>query len=159
MFGTYERPGFGILSPENPEMRSMLYWLYDYFIKHTGNLVLDFKGFAPFYQGEYRGLTFKAPLTPCLATISKNSQRIFLVIANASSDKFIESSVKVKNFYPFLPKGLVFLDDSADSHPYINNPKEIIQTSEITQKGNSFFFVLPPKSINFITLEKNTNIL
>jgi hypothetical protein len=93
LFTNMGAPGFAILSPQAPEKKTLLYWLYYYFNRHLGEAVLDLKGTAPYYipasgddpltkAGEYPG-----PLTPVLATVSKDGRNLYLIIANGSWGK------------------------------------------------------------------------
>ncbi len=49
MFCRTNSQGFGILSPDAPDKRFMIYWLYYYFNRHVGEWVLDMNGTAPYY--------------------------------------------------------------------------------------------------------------
>ncbi|MEM3081622.1 MAG: hypothetical protein QXH35_08020 [Nitrososphaerota archaeon] len=76
-----EEPAFGLLTYENPNLRSMVYWLYYYFQRFIGDVILDVGGTAPYHYSDanrysWRGLSISGdgPVTPVIASKSSDGK-------------------------------------------------------------------------------------
>ncbi|MDR3710191.1 MAG: carbohydrate binding domain-containing protein, partial [Capsulimonadaceae bacterium] len=113
LFVNSREPGFGVLSPNVPDKRYLLYWLYYYFNRHVGTNVLAMDGTAPYYEPPANnplGLR-SGPLTPVLATMDADHKTMYLVIANGSWDKAVPCAVHLKSFAAGKAEGVVLSQD------------------------------------------------
>jgi len=158
LLSNLDAPGFAVLSPQAPEARSLIYWLYYYFNRHLGESVLDIKGSAPYYiptagedpftkSGEYPG-----PLTPVLATLSKDGKNLFLIIANGSWGKGIPCRVNILN-YPFNQVQAVLLTHhDPDGNPFLEKKEDAVSKFPVSRDNQEISCIIPPHSVVFITV-------
>ena len=145
--------GFGILSQDEPDKRFMLYWLYYYFNRHMGAQVLDMSGTAPYYEPKGTGAkSFSGPLTPALATLSKDGKTVFLIIANGSWTRAVLCRVHLKNSQAKQMAGVVLSGDDPDGKPILNKEADAVSNCALNPAGDGVEYVVPPHSVTFLTL-------
>ena len=151
-----DAPGFGILSQEASDKRYLLYWLYYYFNRHLGEWVLPMDGIAPYYQPQQEAdrVKFSGPLTPVLATLSRDSKEIYLVIANGSWSQSFPCSVATKGFNARSSSGVLLSNGDADGNPLLQCKEDAISDFPVTVNGTQMTCKVPPHSVVFITLRK-----
>ena len=161
MFCRKQSPGFGILSREAPEQRFLIYWLYYHLNRHLGEAVLEIQGTAPhFAPGNGEDRVFKSgelpgPLTPALATLSKDGKSIYVVVANASMEKAFPCRIGLKNFAVKSAGGLVLTQKDPEGHPLLDGNEEAMRELHVDVRGESAMLTLPPRSITFVTLRSD----
>lgn len=143
--------GFGILSPEAPEKRFMLYWLYFYFNRHVGEWVLQTDGTAPFYQPR-QGSEFAGPLTPVLATLSRDGHEIYVVIANGSWTNTLPCRVALQQFRMDRVTGIAISRDKLDGKPLLENKQDAVSDFPVSATGDELNCTLPPHTVAFMKL-------
>lgn len=151
MFSRTRAQGFGILSPDVPDKRYMIYWLYYYFNRHVGELALDMDGTAPYYTAEAGGIT--GPVTPVLATISEDSQTIYLVIANGSWDRAIPCRVNLLNFQCANATGIALSHSDPDGKPLLERKEDAIAELPVAVGEHYITCTVPAHSVVFISLQ------
>jgi hypothetical protein len=144
--------GFGILSQQAPEKRFLLYWLYYYFNRHVGEWVLQVDGTAPYHQPRQEAGEFAGPLTPVLATLSRDGREIYLVIANGSWTRAVPCHVKLENFHADRARGIVITNDKLDGKPLLENKEEAVSDFPVSAVGNEADCIVPPHAVVFVTL-------
>jgi len=156
LLGWIKKPANGILTLNAPEKRYMLYWLYYYFNRHVGEWALDTDWTAPYYKPQQARDQAKSggPLTPVLATLSKDEKQIYLVIANASWDKSVPCNVNLKDFPVDKTTGVLLTSDKLDAYPLLEKKEDAIKDLEITREEGVITCTIPAHSIAFVTLER-----
>ena len=151
--------GFGVLGPEVPEKRFMLYWLYYYFNRHVGQWALEPQGTAPYYvpsagdassfkEGEYGG-----PQTPVLATLNKDGNAIYMVIVNGSWAEETPCQIKVRNFPVSEARGIVLTHPDPDGKPLLERKEDAVSPLPVSTGKDVLHCVIPPHAIAFLTLQ------
>ena len=152
MFTRVKSPGFGILSPEAPDKRFLIYWLYYFFNRHVGEWVLEMQGTAPYYEWTSGGKTLAMPQTPALATLSADGKSVYLVMVNGSWSKPAPCAVTLRGFALTSAKGVVLSQDGLDAHPLIARQADAVSDLAVTLEGNSLRCALPAHCAVFITV-------
>ena len=158
LLSNLEAPGFAVLSPQAPEARSLSYWLYYYFNRHLGESVLDIQGAAPYYipaAGDdpfTRSGEFPGPLTPVLATLSKDGKNLYLIMANGSWGKGIPCRVNILN-HPFSQAQAVLLTHhDPDGNPFLEKKEDAVSRLPLSLIQQEIRCTIPPHSVVFITV-------
>lgn len=160
MFSRLTGQGFGILSQQAPDKRFLLYWLYYYFNRHVGESVLDIAGTAPYYApaaGDGPNLKpgeFPGPLTPVLATLSKDGKALYLVIANGSWDRTVPCRAEMRGFPAGRVSGTVLSQSDPDAKPLLERKEDAISPFAATLAGRELTCSVPPHSVVFVTVER-----
>ncbi|MCY3019763.1 MAG: hypothetical protein NTW87_12135, partial [Planctomycetota bacterium] len=152
MFTRVRSPGFGVLSPEAPDKRFLVYWLYYHFNRHVGEWVLDMQGTAPYYEWTAAGTTRSMPLSPVLATQSADGKSVYLVIVNGSWTSAAPCSVSLRGFRPLSAKGVVLSQASLDAQPLIAREADAVAELPVTLEDPGLRCVVPPHAVVFITV-------
>jgi hypothetical protein len=157
MLSRLDAPGFGILSQEAPDKRFMLYWLYYYFNRHLGEWTLATDGVAPYYQPRQEAdrAQFGGPLTPALATLSKDERVIYLVIANGSWTRTVPCRVRTLNFAVGRATGVLLTNDHLDGAPLLDRKDDEVMSFPVDQESSDVAFPLPAHAVVFLTLERS----
>ena len=151
--------GFGVLGPEAPEKRFMLYWLYYYFNRHMGEWALDLQGTAPYYvpsagdassfkEGEYGG-----PQTPVLATLSKDGSALYVVIANGSWSKETPCRIEVRNFPIAQAHGILLTHSDPDGQPLLERKEDAVSSLPVSIENNVLTWAIAPHAVVFLTMQ------
>jgi hypothetical protein len=152
MFSAMTDQGFGILSQEAPEKRFMLYWLYYYFNRHVGEWVLRTDGTAPYYQPPPGTGDFAGPLTPVLATLSRDGHEVFLVIANGSWTRAVPCQMKLESFQASQASGIIITSDKLDGKPLLEDKRDFVSDFSVKTSGKEVNYTIPPHAVVFVTL-------
>ncbi len=152
MLSRLDAQGFGILSQQAPEKRFMLYWLYYYFNRHVGEWALRLDGTAPYYEPSRAGAEFKGPITPVLATLSRDGREIYLVIANGSWTRPVPCTVSLQHFRAGSARGMVISSDKLDGKPLLEEKRDAVADFAVRPTGNQASCTVPPHAVVFITL-------
>ncbi len=146
--------GFGILFPDAPGKQSMLYWLYYHFNRHVGEWVVDIEGTAPYHVPERaEARSFSAPMTPVLATCSKDGRTLYLVIVNASSLP-VPCRAEMRNFRPAEATQIALSHADLDGKPLLERAEDFVVDFPMALIGDQLDGVLPPHSVVFMTVRK-----
>jgi hypothetical protein len=156
MLTRLDQPGFGILSQEAPEKRFMLYWLYYYFNRHLGEWALATEGVAPWYQPRQPAdrAQFNGPLTPALATLSKDEQEIYLVIANGSWTRSVPCRARLRHFVVGSATGVVLTNDNLDGSPLLDRKEDAVMALPVVCEDGGVTCTIPAHAVVFVTLER-----
>ena len=154
MFSQLDAPGFGILSQQAPEKRFMLYWLYYYFNRHLGEWVLATDGVAPFYQSQQKAVhgQLDGPLTPVLATLSRDGHELYLVVANGSWTRSVPCRMHLQNFPAGRAEGVILTNDKRDGSPLLEGEKDAIAAWPVTLAERDAICTIPPHAVVFVKL-------
>jgi hypothetical protein len=144
--------GFGILSQQAPDKRFLLYWLYYYFNRHVGEWVLQMDGTSPYHQPRREAGEFAGPLTPVLATLSRDGREIYLVIANGSWTRAVPCLVRLENFHADRARGFIITNDKLDGKPLLENKEEAVSDFPVSAAGNEASCIVPPHAVVFVKL-------
>jgi alpha-L-arabinofuranosidase len=152
---TYQRaPGFGLLSQDAPQRRSMNYWLYYYFNRHAGRWVLALDGTAPYHDGSAGGRTYRGPLTPVVATLSQDEQQLYLILANGSWEKTVPVRVTLQGFAPRSGTGVVLCHSDPDGDPFLARREDLVRELSLAIQGQELTTVLQPHAVAFVTIQR-----
>ena len=154
MFSRIRSQGFGILSPDVPDKRYMIYWLYYYFNRHVGEWVLDMDGTAPYSTPAEPPEAPSGPITPALATISEDGKTIYLVIANGSWDQSIPLRVSFRDFEPDGISGTVLSHPDPDGKPLLERKEDFVSELPVTVADQHITCTVPAHSIVFLTVQR-----
>ena len=97
MFSRVKNPGYGVLTPDAPDQAFLIYWLYYLFNRHVGANVAALSGTAPYIKTDADGA---GPQTPVLATVSGDGKTVFVVAVNASADRAVPATCRVRGWKP-----------------------------------------------------------
>lgn len=159
MLSRSSEQGFGILSPDAPDKRFMLYWLYYYFSRHLGEWALDMEGVAPYYTPSAAGglserpADYAGPMTPALVTLSKDRKSLYLVVANGSWDRAVPCSLTVRDFVPSRAVGTVLSSSDLDGKPLLERKEDAIADLPVSLAGSRVTCTIPAHSVVFLTLD------
>ncbi|MEM4315576.1 MAG: glycosyl hydrolase 53 family protein [Nitrososphaerota archaeon] len=158
-------PAFGLLTHEDPNLRSMVYWLYYYFQRFLGDFVLDARGTAPysywvFSHSLWQGLALPAsgPSTPLIATKSSDGKQVSIIIVNASENNTPELHLLLGNFESKTMVSYVLRDNRQnwrDSSPFSTREEDFVQAYEgitLATNGRTITGRIPSRSVLFIKL-------
>ncbi|MGD0538826.1 MAG: hypothetical protein ABSC03_14415 [Verrucomicrobiota bacterium] len=157
MLSRLNAPGFGIVAQEAADKRFMLYWLYYYFNHHLGEWALATDGVAPYYQPrqETDRARFGGPLTPVLATMSKDEREIYLVIANASWTRTVPCRVRLRNFAVGRATGVVLTNNNLDGAPLLDRKEDAVMGIPVAREASDVTCTLPAHAVVFLTLKRS----
>ena len=79
---------------------------------------LQIDGTAPYYQPR-QGPEFAGPLTPVLATLSRDEHEIYLVIANGSWTNTVPCHAMLRGFQTDQASGVAISNDKLDGKPLL----------------------------------------
>ncbi len=150
--------GFGILFPDAPDQRSLLYWLYYYFNRHVGDHVLDIEGTAPWYEGaDAGGTSYSGPSTPAVATLADDGSTLYLVVANGSWTQQFPCRVQLKAFRVADATAVVLSDfrsDPEDAKPLLDREEDAVAPLAVEAGTEALTFTLPARSVAFLTARR-----
>jgi len=151
--------GFGILAPEVPEQRFLLYWLYYHFNRHLGEWALDTPGTAPYYTpaaGESVSIKageFGGPRTPVLATLAADGKTLHLVIANGSWDQPTPCRIELRGIAPTRVRGILLTHADPDGKPLLERGEDAVFPFPATLERNTLACTIPPRAVVFLTAQ------
>ncbi len=154
MFSYRRAPGFGFLAQDAPQLRSMTYWLYYYFNRHAGTRLLGIEGTAPYYQGTAAGRTCRGPLTPAVATLSEDRQRLTLILANGSWDRAVPCRIEARHFDARQATAVVLSHSDPDGYPLLEHKEDLVRDLPVSLADSCLTFTLPPHAVVFVALER-----
>ena len=154
MLNRLDAPGFGILAQEAPDKRFMLYWLYYYFNRHVGEWALAMDGVAPFSEPTRQTdrVQFSGPLTPVLATLSKDGLDMDLMIANGSWTRAVPCRVRLKNFAAKRATGVLLTSNDPNGSPLLERKEDFVSDFPVQMDAAVLTCEIPPHSVVFVTL-------
>lgn len=162
MLGHSRGLGFTVLATDQPNARTMLYWLYYYFNRHVGEKLVDFEGTAPFYttRGVKDETGTEGPITPVLLTTDAEQQRVFCIVANGSWTKDVPCRFVLRNFQGRLAAATSLSDNNLDGSPLLASKDRFVQdlsgSVRVTAHGKVTVLsgTIPAHSVVFVTLER-----
>ena len=158
MFSRARSQGFCVLSPDHPDRRSMIYWLYYHFNRHVGPHVLATEGTAPYYvpaagddpftkPGELPG-----PLTPVLATLREDGRAVHLVVANGSWTRTVPCRIQFAGFRPAGADATLLSHDDLDGKPLLQRKEDFVHPFPVAIARDRLTCDIPPHSVVFLTV-------
>jgi len=162
MLGHSRGLGFTILATDQPNSRTMLYWLYYQFNRHIGEKLIDFEGTAPFYatRGIRSETATEGPVTPVLLTTDAEQRLVFCVAVNGSWTKDVPCRLVLKNFQGRLASATLLSDDDLDGSPLLVTKDRFVRTFladvrvNALEKSTLVTGTLPAHSVVLVTLER-----
>ncbi|MDA3874920.1 MAG: hypothetical protein PF795_13300 [Kiritimatiellae bacterium] len=149
MFGSTEQPGFCVLPVDEPEKRTMLFWLYTHFNRHLGETRLPVSGTAPFYQDPGSGGTM--PRTPMVVTRSADGRTLYAIIANASQDTPEPVKMTLAGTSPGNVNAYALSQDSLDASAILPDGNDPATQLEVTTEADTLLLTVPPRSVVFLS--------
>lgn len=162
----YITPAFGLLTHNDPNMRSMTYWLYYYFNQFVGNWILHIQGTAP-YKSEYSfkywpwyDIDIKGPYTPVLASRNESGNNVYLIIANGNENFGYDFKVNFVNFQGSKVEGILFNDfrltNWKDNNPFSTKQSDFItkHSLKLSSNGRILNGRIPEHSVLFVKITR-----
>ena len=132
----------------------MNYWLYYYFNRHVGRWVLETDGTAPYHKGLVGGRAYEGPLTPAVATLSADGQRIFLMLANGSWTREAPCRIELRGFPSSRAAGVVLSHSDPDGLPFLDRRDDLVSDLPTLLEGRQLSMTIPPHAVAFLTVER-----
>jgi hypothetical protein len=110
----------------------------------------------PYYQPKQEAdrAQFSGPLTPVLATLSKDERELYLVIANGSWTRSVPCRVHLRNFAAARATGVLLTQDQLDGSPLLDRKEDAVKDFPVVHTGDDVTCLLPPHAVVFVTLER-----
>ena len=147
----------GIL-PKEGEKKSMLYWLHRTVNEHTGEWVLEMQGTTPYYQpqpsSDGRSTLLPGPLAPAVVMLSKDEKTMYVIAANASSDRSIPCTLNVRNFVVANASGVLLSSSDLNGSPLLEKKEDFVSDLPVRVNASTVTCTLPPHSVTFLSLKK-----
>ena len=153
MFTRRRAPGFCILTPDAPDKRTMLYWLYYYMNRHVGAWALATDGTAPYWDWSDGGARRAVPQTPVLATASDDGRTVYLVLANGSWTRPAPCRVTLDGFAAARATGLALSHDDPEASTLLARKEDFVHDLAVRLEGGEAHLTVPPHAVVFVTLE------
>jgi len=159
MLNRVNAQGFAILFQQEPEKRSMLYWLYYYFNRHVGAQALNTVGTAPYYtpaEGDDSTMkpgAYPGPMTPVLATLSTDGKTMYVMIANGSWNQTVPCKIGWSHFTAVGSEAYVLSDGNPDGKPLLDSDDAFVSLADPPTKPDGLTYDVPPHSVTFIRIE------
>lgn len=162
MLGHSRGLGFTVLATDQPESRTMLYWLYWSFLRHVGDQLIDFDGTAPFFLAETaeRDHEGGGPITPVLLTTDAKREQVFCIVANGSWTDKVPCRLVFKNWSGALVSSIYLSDDDLDGNPLLRSRERFVHDLplrvNIDQKAlmTELTGTIPPHSVVFLAIKR-----
>ncbi len=160
MFCRQKAPGFGILSRDVPDKAFMPYWLLYHFDRFVGEDILDIAGTCPYYTATNKEhhevqTSITGPLSPVLASLSKDKQELYYIIANGSSNKSVASTLHCNGFTPQSVSGIILSeDDYQTGSPLVENESDFVKPFQAAIIENAISCKIPPHCIVMIKAKR-----
>ncbi|MEM4343629.1 MAG: hypothetical protein QXT91_04760 [Candidatus Caldarchaeum sp.] len=158
-------PAFGLMTHEDPNLRSMVYWLYRHFQSFLGDFVVDVRGSAPysyavFSHPSWQGVSLPAsgPSTPLVASRSRDGKHVSLVVVNASETNTHDVRVVFENFEGRVMASIVLRDNRQswrESTPFTAREQDFVQPYRglsLAGDGKTLTGKLPSRSVLFVKI-------
>ena len=158
MFCRLQRPGFGFLSPDEPDKALMLYWLYYHFNRHVGRWALAIDGTAPWHKParspdpSASADALAGPLTPVLVTLSADERTLYVVAVNGSPGRPVDCRIDLREFVPARVEAVSLTQADLDAHPLVRNTADALGKPKVQAAAGAVALTLPPRSVVFLTL-------
>lgn len=117
-----------------------------------GEWALHTDGTAPYYQPQQEAREIAGPLTPVLATLSRDGQRIYLVIANGSWTRSVPCQVTLQNFHANHAAAVVITNDKLDGKPLLEAKGDAISEFPVSTTAGAANCTIPPHAVVFVSL-------
>lgn len=150
MFGQQEQPGFCVLPVDQPDRRTMLFWLYHHFSRHLGERVLPVSGTAGFYTDPETKQTM--PLTPLLVTRSVDGP-IYAIIANGSWEEPAPLRLSIAGATILKASAVALTQDDRDASAILPDAIDPVREVNVAIEGDTLVLTIPPHSLVFVTIE------
>jgi len=154
LFSSSRNPGFLLMAIDQPERRSMLYWLHYHFSRHLGEQVVELAGRTPFHADPGKPEAVGHPLTPALATLSADGQTLFLMLVNGSWNRDLPARITIANFPTAACRAVVLRHDDAAAHPLLERDEDFVGDLPVTIAAGEASFTLPSHSVVFLAFSR-----
>ena len=147
---------YAILNMQDDSLTSMRYWLYYYFNRHMGDLVLDIQGTAPQHKmNTGKGETISVVTTPPVVTMNSNKTELYLMVANGDWGKDYPCTLTVTGMKITNLNAVVLSSGDTNASPWLHERSEFVHSQTVTISTNSrqsqLSFILSAHSVVFAT--------
>ncbi len=155
-------PAFRLMSYQQPNGRSKLYWFHHYLNRFLGDYVLSTYGKTVVYSdtaSSAPGMVSQAyrqcSLLPVLATKTQDDLRLYVIMANLHMQNSYPAKLTVSNFAP--SGGSAWVLSTNAPNPTTEDGwdpagKDPIQALPMAMNGSEVTLTLPPHSVVFVEL-------
>jgi alpha-L-arabinofuranosidase len=154
LFSNSHNPGFLVIARDQPERRSMLYWLHYHFTRHLGDRVVALEGKAPYHPEPGNPAAAGHPLTPALATLSADGKALFLMLVNGSWDRDVPARITLANFPAATCRAVILRHDDPTAHPLLERDEDFVGELPVTLTPSEASVTLPSHSIVFLAFSR-----
>lgn len=154
LFSHSRNPGFLLMASDQPERRSMLYWLHYHFSRHLGDRVVALEGQAPYHPAPRDPAAVGHPLTPALATLSADGQTLFVMLVNGSWSRDVPARIRIANFPTATCRPVLLRHDDPAAHPLLERDEDFVGDLPVAIAAGVAAFTLPAHSVVFLAFSR-----
>jgi len=154
LFSGSGNPGFLVIAGDKPEQRSMLSCLYRLFNDRLGDELVAIDGTAPQYRDPARPADAEVPLTPAMASITKDGGRLEVMVVNGSEMNDVLATIDLPDFAAARCVARLLHATDRDAPPLLVHVKEFVRKIPVTLTAGKATCTLPARSVAFVTFER-----
>jgi hypothetical protein len=154
LFSGSGNPGFLVLAGDKPEQQSMLSCLHRLFNDRLGDELVAIDGTAPQYRDPARPADREVPLTPAMASITKDGSRLELMVANGSETSDVPATIHLPDFTATRCDALLLHAADPNAPPLLVREQDFLRQLPATLAAGKVTFNLPARSVAFVTFTR-----
>ncbi len=154
LFSAAANPGFLVVAGDKPEQRSMLFWLHRLFNERLGDELVAIEGTAPVYRDPARPTDPEVPLTPAMASITKDGARLEVMLVNGSGTSDVPATIHLPDFAAARCVARLLHAADPNAPPLLVRDEDFVRQLPVTLAAGKATCTLPPRSVAFVTFER-----
>jgi hypothetical protein len=154
LFSAAANPGFLVVAGDKPEQRSMLYWLHRLFNERLADELVAIEGAAPMYRDPARPADPEVPLTPAMASITKDGRRLEVMLVNGSGTSDVPATIHLPDFEASRCVARVLHASDPNAPPLLRREADFVRELPVTLAAGQATCRLPARAVAFVTLER-----
>jgi hypothetical protein len=154
LFSGSGNPGFLVLAGDKPEQPSMLSCLHRLFNDRLGDDLVAIDGTAPQYRDPARPADPEVPLTPAMASITKDGSRLELMVVNGSGTSDVPATIHLPDFTATRCDALLLHAADPNAPPLLVREQDFLRQLPVTLAAGKVTFNLPARSVAFVTFTR-----
>jgi hypothetical protein len=154
LFSGSGNPGFLVLAGDKPEQPSMLSCLHRLFNDRLGDELVAIDGTAPQYRDPARPADPEVPLTPAMASITKDGSRLELMVVNGSGTSDVPATIHLPDFTATRCDALLLHAADPNAPPLLVREQDFLRKLPATLAAGKVTFNLPARSVAFVTFTR-----
>jgi hypothetical protein len=154
LFSAAANPGFLVVAGDKPEQRSMLSWLHRLFNDRLADELVAIEGTAPQYRDPARPADRDVPLTPAMASITKDGSRLEVMLVNGSGTSDVPATIHLPDFAATRCDALLLHAADPNAPPLLVREQDFVRQLPVTLAAGKVTFKLPARSVAFVTFTR-----